>query len=86
MRFVQITVASDVDNGEVFYALGEDGNIYERTVAYYGPGSIYQGRSITRGRAPTEPFWRKVDLPFTEPALEETKLGRLEFQEEKQDA
>lgn len=83
MKFIQIAVTSDVENGEILYALGDDGNLYEKTVAYYGPTKQYEGRSITRGNAHTEPFWVMVDYPFAEPQLSETQLQRLTFQEDK---
>lgn len=83
MNFIQIAVTSDVESGEILYALGDDGNLYEKSVAYYGPSEQYEGRSITRGNACTEPFWVKVDYPFVEPKLSETQLQRLQFQEEK---
>lgn len=82
MRFIQLAVASNVEDGDVLYALGEDGFVYERTCVIYGPGGVYQGRSITRGRAATPLFWRKLELPFTEPAIEERKLALLEFERE----
>lgn len=82
MKFVQLAVASNVEDGDVLYALGEDGFVYERTYVTYGPGGTYQNRSITRGRVGTPLFWRKVGLPFTEPELDEKKLRLLEFQEE----
>lgn len=82
MKFVQIAVTSDIENGEVLYALSDDGAIYEKVVAIYSPGGRYDARSITRGRAVTSPFWRKVELPFVVPPLEEEKLRRLEFEEE----
>lgn len=56
MKFIQIALASDVENGEILYALGQDGEIYEKTYKVYSPGSTYKGKSITRGRASTDPF------------------------------
>lgn len=83
MKFMQLAVASDAENGDVLYAIGNDGNIYERTSVCYGPGMTYRGRNIQRGRAHTPLFWRKVDLPFVEPPLEDKKLHLFEFEEEK---
>ena len=83
MKFAQLAVAFDPENGDVLYALGNDGQIYERTSVCYGPGMTYQGRNIQRGRAFTPPFWRKVDLPFVEPPLEDRKLHLFQFEEEK---
>lgn len=79
MRFIQIAVAMEAENGEVLYALGDDGIIYERASVYYSPGGTYQGNYINRGRVYTSPFWRKVELPFTEPPLEESKQRMLEI-------
>lgn len=82
MKFVQLAVASNTEDGDVLYALGDDGAIYERICVIYGPGGVYQGRSITRGRAATPLFWRKLELHFTEPAIEEKKMYALEFEKE----
>lgn len=82
MIFIQIAVVADPENGETLYAIGNDGNIYERTAVHYGPGNVYDGKSICRGHAYTSLFWRKLDLPLEEPMLEEKKLRLLEFQEE----
>lgn len=84
MKFTQVAVASNPYEPDVVFALGEDGNIYELYRGFYGPGSTYKGRFIQRGRANTEPFWRKLDLPFTEPPLAESDIDRLEFQEDRQ--
>lgn len=83
MKFTQIAVAMDAEGNECFYALSEDGIIYEKMVTYYSPGGKYKGRSIIRGRTVSSPFWREVYLSFAEPELEENKLGLLELEEEK---
>lgn len=80
MKFIQIAVTSDVENGENLYALGDDGNIYERTCVHYFPGAKYQGKHIMQGRASSAPFWSIMDLPFSEPALENKQLFKLSLE------
>jgi hypothetical protein len=78
MRFTQIAVASDTENGEALYALGEDGHVYELTSTHHRVGSIYQGRKVIASfYSPS--FWRMVDRPFEEPETPAEYLkGRLE--------
>jgi hypothetical protein len=78
MKFLQIAVASDSENGEGLFALGDDGNIYERFATFYRAGSTYDGKKVKR--AFYSPFfWRKVDLPFAEPKCDPEEMkDRLE--------
>jgi hypothetical protein len=59
-----------------------DGKIYEKAFGIYYPGSTYAGKNITHGRAYSAPFWREVDLPFSEPALLKQQFDKLTFAEE----
>ena len=69
MKFLQIAVASDAENGQSLYALGEDSNIYECAANYHQHGNMYQVRKVTRGFYSPN-FWRKIDMPFEEPEID----------------
>lgn len=57
IKFKQIAVASDSSEGEILYALSEDGRLYEKAWKQIRSG---QGcRSVT--------WWREVILPTVEP-------------------
>jgi hypothetical protein len=63
MKFKQIAVASDSDNGEVLYALGQDGTLYTRNQRYFPPkqydGVLKSGYYVY--------YWEEVDLPIGDP-------------------
>ena len=66
MNFKQIAVASDADNGESLYALGEDGKLYLKSGRYFPPkhydGVLKAGYYVH--------YWEEVDLPIGDPTAE----------------
>jgi hypothetical protein len=54
LKFSQIAVASDAENGETVYALSTDGDLY----ALCG---------MQRALKPMQRWWERVDLPVGDP-------------------
>jgi hypothetical protein len=72
MKFTQIAACADEENGESLYALGEDGNIYERIGTFHAAD---HGVSPPKGAWFGRSWWKKVELPFEDPdpLLESTR-------------
>lgn len=68
MKFIQIAVASDADNGSLLYALGEDFNVYQRASRRHKEGEEYNGQSVTHRFWGAE-FWLKIDGETVEPII-----------------
>ena len=66
MKIKQIAVASDSDNGESLYALGEDGKLYLKSGRYFPPkcydGVLKAGYYVH--------YWGEVDLPIGDPTAQ----------------
>ena len=62
MKFIQIAVATESSNGEVLYALGDNGVIYERA-----------GKNIvSEGKSEWKYWWRPLNNEFSEPNAPES--------------
>jgi hypothetical protein len=77
MKFTQLAVASDTENGEALYAVADDGKVYMHRTAYAGRQvvkNVYddKGRYVTdeKGNAKTEisftPGWTEgwIEVPI----------------------
>ena len=67
MRFQQIAVATDPENGEILYGLDEVGTLYERRCRYVAAERAENGAVLKQ--AHTVCWWDEVDLPIGDPAL-----------------
>ena len=67
MRFQQIAVATDPENGEILYGLDEVGTLYERRGRYVAAERAENGAVFKQ--AYTVYWWEEVDLPIGDPAL-----------------
>jgi len=75
-KFVAIAVATDSDNAEALYALGNDGKVYLKTMMRHSQGSIYNGRKVKHTFYSPE-FWQELDLEFAEAAQPTATLETL---------
>lgn len=67
MKFKQIAVATDTENGEVFYGLSEDGTLYEKRGRYI-PAERESNGCVLK-QAYTVYWWEELFLPIGDPAL-----------------
>jgi hypothetical protein len=65
MRWKQIAVATEAENGEIFYALNEGGEIYEKRGRYIQAERAEDGSVLAQ--AYYEYWWEKVTIPFCDP-------------------
>ena len=79
MKWKQIAVATETENGELLYALSEDGTLYEKRGRYI-PSERAKDGSVLK-QAYTVYWWEEVDLPLCDPALLKTpqtpEIGHL---------
>lgn len=67
MKFKQIAVATDHENGEALYALDEDGQLWERTGRWVAPLRGLSGKVERAGYSVN--WWQKVDSLTSDPGL-----------------
>ena len=67
MKWKQIAVATETENGELLYALSEDGTLYEKRGRYIPAERAKDGSVLAQ--AYYEYWWEKVTLPFCDPKL-----------------
>src|ERR1700761_570566 len=67
-HFKAIAVCHDPNEGEFLYALGEDGNIYEKRGKRISAGWVY--------------YWEIVDLPFGDPTVKFPNAVQVGTQEQ----
>jgi hypothetical protein len=68
MRFQQIAVATDSENGEILYGLTESGTLYERHGRYVAAERAENGAVLKQ--AYTVYWWEEMDYPVGDPTAE----------------
>jgi hypothetical protein len=85
MRFQQIAVATDSENGEILYGLTESGTLYERHGRYVAAERAENGAVLKQ--AYTVYWWEEMDYPVGDPQVktpvpQQTAIGHLFTDEE----
>jgi hypothetical protein len=85
MKFKQISVATESENGEILYALTDSGILYERKASYVKPERAENEVILKSGYYVY--YWNEVDLPLGDPQVktpvpQQPAIGHLFTDEE----